>query len=474
MSTDAALQLQARKLVQATYVATQALRLYPLENDTVQHSLASLHRVAAGALRSEGPLELRLSGEFFFLNEVRVRTDLSTLETFGAVVRLLSRHGIGCVRIDPDVEEIEWAPFLSLLLKPGESDRPIAALVDELRRAGVSHIHLTEAKTVLPAGLEDAEEERERHARRTYMDAVRVIEEVHGDLRRTGSANVRKAKRAVQGLVDRVLSHEASMLAMTTLRDFDAYPLTHAVNTCLFSLVIGKKLGLSKTELFQLGFAGYFTDIGMVGLTPELLERDSVTEGEWEEIKRHPGIGLRYLFKMRGFSEAPYRAMLAAYEHHMGALLTGYPAVVRERQPTIFSRIIAVADGFDAALSKRSYRYLPKPPDRVLMEMRDDSQWGMDPLVTKVFVGVLGAYPVGTLVLLDTGELAIVTARSSNPAAVWRPVVKILTDRKGVGLPEPITADLTEKAGVTARPLRSVERALEAQRYGVNVGAYFL
>src|SRR3970282_458536 len=97
-------------------------------------------------------------------------------------------------------------------------------------------------------------------------------------------------------------------------------------------------------------------------------------EDEWRAIQRHPTEGLLSLFSMRGLAEVPYRAMLLAYEHHMKIDLTAYPPTRRARVPTLFSRIVATADGFDAATSKRSYQQQPWTPDEVLREMRDNPQ----------------------------------------------------------------------------------------------------
>jgi HD-GYP domain-containing protein (c-di-GMP phosphodiesterase class II) len=473
MRSESLVQRHARHLVHTLHVAIQALKLYPLENERVQRSISELHRVTTGVLDTEGALELRASGDFFYLNEVRLRTDLGTYETYGSVARALARHGIGSLNVVAGVAEAEWVAFLSLLLEPTEEKDAFKAFAHALTHVPMRSIRVTEARAVLPAG-EEGEDERVRLARRTYVESVRVLDELVTELRESGAVNARKTKRAVQNLVDRVLLDETSMLAMTTLRDFDEYVLTHAVNTCLFSLVIGKKLGLHKAELFELGLAAVFADLGMTTLPPELLRREELTPEEWDQIRSHPRRGLRALFHVGGFSRRPYRAMLAAYEHHMGVDGSGYPEAVREREPTLVSRIVAVADAFDAALSKRSYRYAPKPPDRILLEMKDDPHWGMDPLVTKVFIGALGVYPVGTLLLLDTGELAVVASRNPEPEAVWRPIVRIVTDREGRPLPEPVTADLVESHPVSGRPLRTVERALEARRYGVDAGAYFL
>ncbi len=127
------------------------------------------------------------------------------------------------------------------------------------------------------------------------------------------------------------------------------------------------------------------------------------------------------LFKLHGFADVPYRQMLIAYEHHMKLDLSGYPTNKRSREPTLFSRIVSVADAFDAGTSVRSYQYNPWPPDAVLKEMRDNPRRGFDPLLVKALITATGVYPIGTLCILDTHELAVVAqvnpeSRSIAPA----------------------------------------------------------
>ena len=191
-------------------------------------------------------------------------------------------------------------------------------------------------------------------------------------------------------------------------------------------------------------------------------------------MQQHPTEGLLALFSMRGLSEAPYRPMLQAYEHHMKIDLTGYPKNRRPRDPTLFSRIVATADGFDAATSKRSYQSQPWPADEVLREMRENPNRGYDPLLVKAFINVTGVFPVGTLCILDTQELAVVVARNPDPQRVHQPIVKIISDFLGTMIVDPVTVDLGEMDPGTARPLRTILKTTDPDRYGIKVSDYFI
>ena len=281
--------------------------------------------------------------------------------------------------------------------------------------------------------------------------------------------------RAVQGIVDQVLNNETSIVGMTTLRDFDQYTFTHSVNVCIISVIIGQRLGLNKLQLYELGLGALFHDIGKMRLDNEIINKTgSLSDDEWSVVQQHPVEGLLSLFSMRGLSEVPWRAMLSAYEHHMKVDLTGYPKNRRPRTPRLFSRIVSVADGFDAATSKRSYRALPWPPDEVIREMRDNRSRGYDPLLVKALTNVTGIYPTGALVILDTFEMAVVVGRNPDPKRMHQPIVKIISNPMGVVLAEPETRDLAELNPETGLPLRSIIKTTDPDRYGINVADYFV
>jgi HD-GYP domain-containing protein (c-di-GMP phosphodiesterase class II) len=296
-----------------------------------------------------------------------------------------------------------------------------------------------------------------------------------GDMRLGRAVNLRRVKRAVQSIVDQVLNNETSMLGMTALRDYDEYTFTHCVNVCIISVIIGQKLALTKVQLYELGLGALFHDLGKQRIDEAVVNKPSgLNEEEWAQMQRHPTEGVLALFGLKGMAEVPYRAMLLAYEHHMKTDMTGYPRSVRPRKPTLFSNIVAVADGFDAATSKRSYQQQPWGADEVLREMRENPRRGYDPLLVKALINVTGVFPVGTLAILDTHELAVVTKRHPDPTKVHQPLVKIISDSGGAMLAEPIEADLSEIDPATGSPKRAIIKTTDPDRYGIRVSDYFI
>jgi HD-GYP domain-containing protein (c-di-GMP phosphodiesterase class II) len=303
---------------------------------------------------------------------------------------------------------------------------------------------------------------------------VAVTKDVINSVRMGRTPNIKKIKRVVQSIVDQILNEETSMVGLTTIRDYDEYTFQHSVNVCIFAVALGRRLGLTKLQLYDLGLAALFHDIGKSRVPVEVLNKATgLDDEEWRMMAAHPWLGMLALFQMRGQQELPYRAMVVAYEHHMKVDLTGYPRNLRPRQLSIFSKVVAVADGFDAATTRRSYQTEPLSPAAVLQEMRDNPRRGMDPVIVKAFITLTGIYPVGTLVVLDTFELGVVHAPNASPEMISRPVVRIISDALGNLFHDGPLIDLAER-DAEGHFRRTIIKTADPERYGIRVGDYFV
>ena len=457
------------------YAALRALKLYPVENAAVQKALEELHSAALVLLEREAELELRLSGDFLFINSTRLRLELDNFAAFSNLLTTLRAFDIGVFRTTAGVERREWQALLSILLSVSADttvkDRYIA-LVERLGSAGTPHLEFEPLADVAEALSAEASREI---AKRTYAQGVAVTKEVVNSIRMGRTSSVKKVKRAVQMIVDQVLTNETSIMGLTTLRDYDEYTFTHSVNVCIFSVALGRKIGLTKLQLYDLGMTALLHDIGKAKIPIEILNKThDLAEDEWRVIQAHPWSGAMTLFGLRGYQEIPYMAILVAHEHHMKIDLSGYPRAIRPRSLGIFARIVAVADGFDAATTRRSYQTVPIEPDQVLREMWNNPKRGYDPIVVKALINLLGVYPVGTCVILDTFEVAIVSQANADPQLLNRPSVRIAIEATGGIVAAPgVLADLNERSP-DGSFLRSIVKVTNPERYNLTVGDYFL
>jgi HD-GYP domain-containing protein (c-di-GMP phosphodiesterase class II) len=377
--------------------------------------------------------------------------------------------------VDTEVQRRDWQVFISLLLTfASREDAPnkLFELQQKLIQAGVQSITLA-APADADDDLEDEEKAKEV-AKRTYERTVAVTKEVVSSVRMGRSASVKKVKRAVQGIVDQVLKNEVSIMGLTTIRDYDEYTFVHSVNVTIFAVSIGKRLDLTKLQLYDLGLAALFHDVGKSRVPLEVLNKSGpLDDDEWRIMQAHPWLGVLTLFGLRGYGEIPYRSMITAYEHHMKTDLTGYPKTIRPRQLSVYSKIIAVADAFDAATSRRAYQTVPLQPAEVLKEMWENPRRGQDPVLVKAFINLTGIYPVGTCVLLDTYEVAVVHAASPDPAQLHRPTVRIVISPEGAKMGEGVLINLSEANGAGTFK-RSIIKVVDPDRYGIRPSDYFV
>ena len=464
-----------RNFMISFYAALRAIKLYPLEHSAVQKTLNELAQVAEELRAEEGELEFRISGEFIFLNETRLRLDLSNYATFGHILTLCKLAGIGTIHVGNNGTARDWSLLLSLLggeTKAAPADR-LKEILARLKEAKIETFQLdAPAET---ASDKEFNKEAKAAANRTYSQSVAVTKDVINSVRIGKTPNIRKIKRVVQGIVDQVLNEETSLIGLTAIRDYDEYTFTHSVNVCIFSIALGRRLGMNKLQLYELGLAALMHDIGKSRVPLDLLQKNGeLTDEEWKWMAAHPWLGVLVLFQFRRQQEElSYRAMTVCQEHHMKIDLTGYPKSIRPRQVSLLSRIVSIADGYDAATSRRVYKTEALAPSAVLEEMRDNPRRGLDQVLVKAFINLLGIYPVGTVVVLDTFELAIVSAANPNPESLSRPIIKIISDAQGNRISPPLQVDLAvpEAGGQYAR---TIIKTADPERYGIIPGDYLI
>ena len=476
-ATETELRQSGRVFLVAMYAALRSLKLYPVENDQVQRSLDELMRAADDLMQLESELEVRVAGRLLFINSTRLRLDLHNYASFSYVLATFRQAEVGIMTVASGIDRREWQVFVSLMLSFAARDsgpNKLSELREKMALGGITHI------TVDPPAASEADladEERQKEvAKRTYERCVAITNELAESARMGRTASVKKVKRAVQGIVDQILNNEVTLIGLTTIRDYDDYTFTHSVNVSIFAVSMGKRLGLSKLQLYDLGMSAFLHDVGKARIPKEVLNKtDKLTQDEWLAMQLHPTLGAIALSGFRGYGDIPYRPMIVAYEHHMGTNLKGYPKSLRPRELSVFSKIITVADVFDAATSHRVYRTRePLKPNEILQELLDDHErLGIDLALVKALINLLGIYPVGTCVILDTYEVAIVHGVNPDPAQIHRPLIRIIYTADGNRATDEHVVDLAETAADGSFK-RTIIKITDPEKYHVNPGDYYL
>jgi HD-GYP domain-containing protein (c-di-GMP phosphodiesterase class II) len=474
----APLQSLGKNLVGQLYVALRSAQIYDENNETVAKQLARLYDTVADLLRVESTAELALSRNFFFLNGVRLKVDLKIYITYHQLLKVLRRLALGRVQFLTGLEAAELRSFVYLLANTeNRGELTFEWVKSELQRLSLPHVTVApeqEIEEEEPEATTELDEARKEKAKRTYFRSVEVTRSLLESARSGKGMNVRRVKRAVQGIVDHILQEEFSLLGLTTLRDYDEPTFTHVVNVCIFSVALGQRIGLSKLELYELGLAALFHDLGKVEISEAILHKvETFTAAEWAQMKTHTWRGARRLIEMRKYGQIPIREMLVAFEHHLNLDLSGYPTVSRARELNFYSKIVAIADAFDAGTTPRIYKTQPMEPHEALkiIEMRKGHHF--DSILVKAFINMMGIYPVGTLVILDTFEMGVVYAPNDNPEEIHRPVVKLISDPFG-NMVDGRLVNLADRHPATGDYLRTIVKVTEPEKYGIKVGEYFL
>jgi HD-GYP domain-containing protein (c-di-GMP phosphodiesterase class II) len=261
---------------------------------------------------------------------------------------------------------------------------------------------------------------------------------------------------------------------MSTLRNHDDYTYTHSVNVSILAICLGQHIGLSKNALETLGICGLFHDLGKVDVPLKILNKQGkLSDHEYKEIQKHSLNSVRHIAKLRAPRELRSKIMLAPFEHHLKYDLSGYPRSWRSKPVSLFGRILTIVDVFDAITSARIYRSESISPAQALKMMNESSGKDFDPILLKAFINMLGVFPVGTMVALDTGEMGIVSENPEKGDGL-HPLVTILVPAEDQGYTRGETVDLSERETPGGRYKRSVMNTYNPALYGVQPSEFIL
>src|SRR6185436_10789927 len=209
--------------------------------------------------------------------------DLENFASFSHLLSLLRASQVGAIHVRKEVTQRDWMIFLSQLLTPAaEAASPFDDLVGRLTTAGVTAISIEMPAENEGGGGGGSSKER---AKRTYAQSVAVTKDLMTSVRLGQAPSIKKIKRVVQSIVDQILNDETSLVGLTTILDYDEYTFTHSVNVCIFSVALGKRLGFSKLQLYDLGLAALFHDIGKSRVPSDVLNKtEALSDEDWRMI----------------------------------------------------------------------------------------------------------------------------------------------------------------------------------------------
>ncbi|MCW3148948.1 HD-GYP domain-containing protein [Stutzerimonas stutzeri] len=299
--------------------------------------------------------------------------------------------------------------------------------VDETRRLPLGadgmvavSVRPTKIQRSLPATPLSEEIE---HAYDAFHAGARLLDEVLADVQLGRPIDTRACHVVVRRNLESMLRNESAMLWLARLKTQDVYTSLHCLSVSILAMGFGKHLGLPDARIELLGMAGLLHDVGKMKIDPQVLNKPGkLTTEEFEHIKQHPSFGYRALCAQE---DIPGAAVQAAYGHHERLDGTGYPLGLDRSQIPFVTRVVTIVDAFDAITSHRSYDRA-RPIQAAYDVLRSGSDRQFDERLVGEFIRWLGVFPVGSLVELHSGEVALVLERHAQ--LQLRPKVVVLRD----------------------------------------------
>ncbi len=362
--------------------------IYESMNEAVMNAANRALNELEALLGKEGEIALRLAGESFFIEDARIKATLSDIDNFSSLIRDLDKRGIGSLTFRAPLQPDDLV-FLAYSIKESLEASEIQSVLDGTVMKSISvggPVFVRKEKDV------DSRDVR-KVSRRAYIKAVSAFKEIDDSMKAGRSLKIKKAKRAIQSIVDCLLKGESHMLGLMTVVNAGNYYYNHSTNVAILSMAMGIRFGLTKYQLSRLGVAALFHDIGKIEVPQSVLNKPSeFTQKEVELIEMHPSDGVKHLLAAWRINDVSIISMLTAFEHHLKLDFSGYPGISGKRKLNLFSRIIAIADDYDSLVSGKVYSRAALGSQQALGAMRERSGLIYDAVLFKGFLDIFSRH----------------------------------------------------------------------------------
>jgi putative nucleotidyltransferase with HDIG domain len=435
--------------------ALRGVQLYSPTHPIVTRNLDLLAEGLHSLVEADGSVVIGVLGEELIVGDLPMSKASASM---GELIRRLSALGIERITFTREVTAEELKGFVErfgrIEKNAGKEKQEESAAQLESTNIHVGRVTMQERAPEPPTDASTL--------RKLYGEAVSVASVLWESAKAENRPDPTQAQNMVDGLAQAVLQNRSALLALTALKDYDNYTFTHMVNVSILTMAQARGLGIDGPLLREFGLAALMHDIGKVKTPSEILNKpDKLTDEEFSVMKRHTVDGAEIL---RGTPDLPALAPVVAFEHHLRIDGTGYPEKVSRPTLNLATMLCGISDVYDAMRSQRKYQQA-FPSERILtvLQRNDGSQF--DKHLVRRFVQLLGIYPVGNLVKLNTDEVAIVL--QTHAPDPYRPKVRVVFGADGVRLELPRDINLWETAGTSGRA-SSVVAPLNPADYAID------
>ena len=352
--------------IQCFYKLVQLAKIHEDNNQLLLECIQEFMQVMNRLLEDDDRVTLQISRGNIYLQDEKLRYRREIDSLIHNLIHYLEKRTLPgfCFLTDiQDASAKEIIKFSRTLNLAEQQEDPAEWFVQQLENQGIAWVEVVCEQDTPPeehapeTDPRDQVEKRKERARTSYFYALDSLKEVAEKISFQKKAGVRKSLRVIQNMVDLVMEDEPILLGLSTIRDYDDYTFTHSVNVAILSMCLGQRIGLSRASLHRLGVCGLFHDLGKLDIPIEIIHQPgNLSQSEFEEIKKHTIYSVTQIIKLEAPHDLKAKILLPPFEHHLKYDLSGYPKTDRKKPLSLFGRIIAIADVFDALTTKRSYK----------------------------------------------------------------------------------------------------------------------
>ncbi len=305
-------------------------------------------------------------------------------------------------------------------------------------------------------------------ARRSMDRSEQTLADLAQVVKSGGVPNITNVKQAVDDMVSSIIDNPDALMWVARLRNEDTSTYTHGVRVALYMISLGRHLGLPRSEMANLGMIGMLADVGKIKLPRPLLEKPGMLNpAEYAIVKEHVRLGLESLNQRETL---PDEVRQGIEQHHERLDGSGYPGGLAGDAICLYGRIAGIADCFSALITSRPYANAQALQDALMNLYQWAGTWFNEALVEN-FVQSIGVFPVGSLVELSNGEIAVVVAQ--NRVRRLEPKVLVLTSPDKRPLAKPTERDLFQDGRDKEGKRQRITRGLPTGAYGLKMRDFY-
>lgn len=340
------------------------------------------------------------------------------------------------------IEKIIAAGIKEVYIDTGKGLDVSDALTQEEVRTSIEREMISLASIQAPAQQQVALAEELKRARPIKAQAQQLVIELMRNVRLGKAIEIDCVQPIVQNITDSIFRNSGALIGLLRIKSRDDYTFLHSVSVCALMVAYCRSVGMDAEKVRQAGIGGLLHDIGKSRISDKILNKPSkLSEEEYAIMQKHPEYGYEILYGIPGIGEIPLDITLNHHERHNGS---GYPNRLAEDEISNFAQMAAIVDVYDAITSDRVY-HKALPAAEALRRIYEWSKFHFNPTCVHAFLRCVGIYPVGTLVLLESGRLAVVTENHENN--LLAPKVNVFFNTKTKKNFHPQEMDLSDPLG---------------------------